>query len=142
MTAGGSGEGGEAGEAGEVGVLAGQVAVITGGAGGIGSATAAALAGSGATVVVLDRSPRREPGSPARLAITTDVTDPDSLRAAAQAVKREFGGCDMLVIAAGVAVTGAAGRATEADWDLVFGVNVRGAWLTFREFQPVLRLAG
>ncbi len=122
--------------------LAGQVAVITGGAGGIGSATAASLARDGATVIVLDRSLAREPGAPVQLAITADVTDAGSLRAAARAVKGEFGGCDVLVIAAGVAAAGAAGRSTEADWDRVFGVNVRGAWLTFREFLPVLRRPG
>jgi NAD(P)-dependent dehydrogenase (short-subunit alcohol dehydrogenase family) len=131
-----------AGGTGKAGALAGQVAVITGGAGGIGSATAASLAREGATVVVLDRSLPREPGFPARLAIPADVTSADSLRAAAETVKGEFGGCDVLIIAAGVAVTGAAGQSTEADWDRVFEVNVRGAWLTFREFHPVLRRPG
>lgn len=120
--------------------LAGQVAVITGGAGGIGGATAAALAQRGATVVVLDRTaPRESASGDKHLAITANVADPDSLRAAAQVVKGELGGCDLLVIAAGVAVVGAAGQVTDADWDHVFGVNVRGAWLTFREFLPILR---
>jgi len=119
--------------------LSGQVAVITGGAGAIGSATAALFADRGASVVILDQVvPVRTAFPEARL-IQCDVTDAGSLGAAARTVRDEFGGCDVLIISAGVAVVGPAGETSEADWDRIFGVNVRGAWLTFREFLPFLR---
>jgi NAD(P)-dependent dehydrogenase (short-subunit alcohol dehydrogenase family) len=132
------------------GPLAGLTAVVTGGAGGIGQATVARLAAGGAAVASLDLVVRQEtaeragaaPGRPAAgpaLTICADVTRVADLAAAARQVRDELGGCDILVLTAGVAVTGPAGTATETDWDRVFAVNVRGAWLSFREFLPVLR---
>lgn len=119
------------------GPLEGLVAVVTGGAGGIGRATVAQLSAGGAAVAALDLDGQAVPG--AALAVRADVADADSLADAARRVRDQFGGCDILVLTAGVAVVGAAGATTEADWDRVFGVNVRGAWLTFREFLPLLR---
>jgi len=117
------------------GPLAGLAAVVTGGAGGIGQATVARLTAAGATVASIDSSP----GGTGPLSIRADVTSTADLAAAARAVRENLGGCDILVLTAGVAVTGPAGDTAEADWDRVFDVNVRGAWLTFREFLPVLR---
>ncbi len=132
------------------GPLAGLTAVVTGGAGGIGQATVARLTAGGAAVASVDLTTAQEttkragaaPGRPAAgpaLTICADVTRAADLAAAARQVRDELGGCDILVLTAGVAVTGPAGTATEADWDRVFAVNVRGAWLSFREFLPVLR---
>jgi NAD(P)-dependent dehydrogenase (short-subunit alcohol dehydrogenase family) len=117
------------------GRLAGLTAVVTGGAGGIGQATVRRLAADGAQVAVLDRV---TDGARAGLVLRADVTDAGSLAAAASHVTAEFGRCDLLIIAAGVAVAGAAADCTDADWDQVFAVNVRGAWLTYRAFLPVL----
>lgn len=118
--------------------LAGRTAVITGGAGGIGQATASLLIRAGARVAVLDQAIPDAPAPLGDVVIQTDVNDARSVSAAARVVADEFGNCDTLVVAAGVAVVGAAGMVSEADWDRVFSVNVRGAWLTFREFLPVL----
>jgi NAD(P)-dependent dehydrogenase (short-subunit alcohol dehydrogenase family) len=120
------------------GSLAGLTAVVTGGAGGIGQATVARLSAAGATVGALDLDIPAGGLAGAALALRADVTDAGSLASAARLAGERLGGCDILVLAAGVAVVGAAGQATEADWDRVFGVNVRGAWLTFREFLPIL----
>lgn len=130
------------------GSLAGLAAVVTGGAGGIGQATVSRLAADGATVASLDareetaKRADAAPGHPATtpaLTIRADVSSTADLAAAASLVREALGGCDILVLTAGVAVTGPAGTITEVDWDRVFDVNVRGAWLTFREFLPVLR---
>jgi NAD(P)-dependent dehydrogenase (short-subunit alcohol dehydrogenase family) len=132
------------------GPLAGLTAVVTGGAGGIGQATVARLAAGGAVVASVDlttadQATKRADAAPGdrgagpALTIRADVTSTADLAAAARQVHDELGGCDILVLTAGVAVTGPAGTATEADWDRVFAVNVRGAWLSFREFLPVLR---
>lgn len=120
------------------GRLAGLAAVVTGGAGGIGQATVRRLAADGARVAVLDRATNRAGQAGAGLVIGADVTDAGSLAAAAAQVAADFGRCDLLVISAGVAVVGAAADCTDTDWDQVFAVNVRGAWLTFRAFRPVL----
>lgn len=130
------------------GPLAGLAAVVTGGAGGIGQATVSRLAADGAAVASLDvrEQPAKQagaaPGQPAAgpvLTIRADVCSTADLAAAVSVVREALGGCDILVVTAGVAVTGPAGTTAEADWDRMFDVNVRGAWLTFRQFLPVLR---
>ena len=85
----------------------GRVAVITGASSGIGEATARALASDGYHVALLARRAERiqaladELGDRA-IAIEADVTDRDSLVAAASRVKEELGGADVLVNNAGV----------------------------------------
>jgi len=84
----------------------GRVAVITGASSGIGEATARRLAADGYRVVLLARRADRiqavagELGKRA-LAIRADVTDRDSLLAAAERVRQEFGGTEILVNNAG-----------------------------------------
>jgi NAD(P)-dependent dehydrogenase (short-subunit alcohol dehydrogenase family) len=118
--------------------LAGQVAVVTGGAGGIGSAVVAQLAQHGASVALVDISPSQRHAALSALTIAADVSDRASVAGAARTVLTQLGACDILVMAAGIAVVGSAGDSTEEDWDRVFDVNVRGAWLTFQEFLPIL----
>ena len=85
----------------------GRVAVITGASSGIGEATARALAADGHRVALLARRADRiqalatELGDHA-IAIEADVTDRDSITAAAARVKTELGGADILINNAGV----------------------------------------
>ena len=88
----------------------GRVAVITGASSGIGEATARALAADGHRVALLARRADRiqaladELGNGA-IAIEADVTDRESIVAAAERVQREFRGADILVNNAGVMLT-------------------------------------
>jgi NADP-dependent 3-hydroxy acid dehydrogenase YdfG len=88
----------------------GRVAVITGASSGIGEATARALAADGHSVALLARRADRiqalasELGNGA-IAIEADVTDRDSILAAAERVQQELGGADILVNNAGVMLT-------------------------------------
>ena len=83
------------------------VSVITGASSGIGEATARALVADGYRVALLARRADRiqaladELGDGA-IAIAADVTDRDSLVAAAQRVRDELGGADVLINNAGV----------------------------------------
>jgi NADP-dependent 3-hydroxy acid dehydrogenase YdfG len=85
----------------------GRVAVITGASSGIGEATARALAADGHRLALLARRADRihaladELGD-GTVAIEADVTDRDSIVAAAERVQRELGGADILVNNAGV----------------------------------------
>jgi NADP-dependent 3-hydroxy acid dehydrogenase YdfG len=85
----------------------GRVAVITGASSGIGEASARALAADGYRVALLARRADRsqalanELGDGA-IALEADVTDRDSVVAAAQRVKDELGGADVLINNAGV----------------------------------------
>jgi NAD(P)-dependent dehydrogenase (short-subunit alcohol dehydrogenase family) len=89
--------------------LARQVAVVTGGAGGIGAATARAFAAHGAEVAVLDLdldAATSVADTIGGLGLACDVTDPDSVRGAFDAVCAAYGGVDSVVSNAGAAWQG------------------------------------
>ena len=110
----------------------GRVAVITGASSGIGAATARALAADGYTVALLARRLDRiealaaEIGGEA-IAIQTDVTDRDSLLAAAARVQDELGGADVLVNNAGIMLLGPFSSGQHADYRAMVEANLLGA---------------
>jgi rhamnose utilization protein RhaD (predicted bifunctional aldolase and dehydrogenase)/NAD(P)-dependent dehydrogenase (short-subunit alcohol dehydrogenase family) len=92
--------------------LAGQIAVVTGGAGTIGFATARAMSGAGAEVVLLDirgaQAAAQRLGGTA-LGIECDVTDPASVHRAFERIAERLGGVDILVSNSGAAWQGRIG---------------------------------
>ena len=87
-----------------------RVAVVTGASSGIGEATARALAADGYRVALLARRIDRittlaNELANGSIALQADVTDRDSLLAAADRVQEELGGADILVNNAGVMLT-------------------------------------
>jgi NAD(P)-dependent dehydrogenase (short-subunit alcohol dehydrogenase family) len=116
----------------------GKVAVVTGAGSGIGRATALAMLSEGDSVVLAGR--RREPleataaqagaASARALVVPTDVTDPSSVAALFEAVRRAFGRLDVLFNNAGA---GAPPTLLEDlsfdDWRRVVDVNLTGAFL-------------
>jgi 2-hydroxycyclohexanecarboxyl-CoA dehydrogenase len=129
--------------------LAGQTAVIAGGAHGIGRAIAAAFAGAGANVALLDRAAgvaemARELGERCRvqaLGFLADVTDLDAVRGSADAVHAALGRIDHVVFTVGVG-SGKYGfpfwSLEPADWPRVLEVNVVGAVNVAHAFVPRL----
>jgi NAD(P)-dependent dehydrogenase (short-subunit alcohol dehydrogenase family) len=91
--------------------LQGRVVVVTGAGSGIGAATAYAFAAQGAEVAVLDvdfaaaQDVAKSIGQQA-LALLCDVTDADAVQAAFAAVAQRFGGVDIVVSNAGIALAG------------------------------------
>jgi NAD(P)-dependent dehydrogenase (short-subunit alcohol dehydrogenase family) len=109
--------------------LAGQVALVTGASYGIGAGLARALAAAGASVAVGARS--QEPlDALAReidgLAVPLDVREVPSIRRAVAAVHERYGRLDILVNNAGLGANHPAVDVTEADFDEMFAVNLRG----------------
>jgi rhamnulose-1-phosphate aldolase/alcohol dehydrogenase len=108
--------------------LARQVAVITGGGSGIGAATARAMAKEGAEVAVLDRdleaakTVAKKIGGKA-LAVECDVTNPQSVRQAFDAVVSAFGGVDIVVSNAGAAWQGTIGKVDDETLRKSFELN-------------------
>lgn len=109
-----------------------RVAVITGASSGIGAATARALAASGYRVALLARRLDRiealaaEIGDRA-LPVQADVTDRDALVAAAERVRTELGGADVLVNNAGTMLLGPFGPGQREDYRSMVEVNLLGA---------------
>ena len=109
--------------------LQGQVALVTGASRGIGYGLAQALAGAGAEVVVAARDAERL-GELARAIdgdpVVMDVARPESIRAGIDGVVERHGRIDVLVNNAGLGANHPAVDVTEADWDTMFDVNLRG----------------
>jgi NADP-dependent 3-hydroxy acid dehydrogenase YdfG len=122
----------------------GRVAVITGASSGIGEATARALVADGNKVALLARRADRieaiagELGD-AAIAIEADVTDRDSLLAAAARVQEELGGADILVNNAGVMLLGPFSAGQRADYRRMVEVNLLGAITATEVFLDQIR---
>ena len=123
--------------------LAGEVAVVAGGAQGLGNAIAAAFAGEGAKVAILDRDPD-SPALGARLGglgLVADVTDYEAIQGAAGEIRHRFGRCDHVVFAAAVG-SGKFGfpfwKLESSDWPRVLNVNLVGAANVAHAFAPGL----
>lgn len=124
-----------------------RVAVITGASSGIGAATARALAASGHRVALLARRHDRIDALAAELgsgsiAIQTDVTDRDSLVAAAQHVQDDLGGADVLVNNAGVMLLGPFSTEQHRDYRAMIEANLLGAITATEVFLDQLKDGG
>jgi len=120
--------------------LANQIAVITGAGRGIGQAIALKLAGSGADIVAVDLKPEFLEQTAAAVqqlgrrawAIAADVSQAASVQAAAEQILHEPGRVDILVNNAGITRDGLLLRMSEADWDAVLDINLKGTFLFTR----------
>ena len=113
-----------------------RTAIVTGGGRGIGRGIVLALAGAGADIVIADidlESAERTAKNVSELGrgvlvIRTDVTDPDSARAAIEQTLAQFGKVDILINNAGVVQETVGGDTAVADWERCLGVNLKGIW--------------
>jgi len=114
--------------------FSGQNVVVTGAANGIGAACAPRLAASGAKVALWDvdaaaaQALTAELGSEAR-AMRCDVSSRADVDAATAATIAAFGRIDVLINNAGIFRSADFLAVSEADWDAVIGVNLKGAFL-------------
>lgn len=113
-----------------------KVAVITGAAAGIGQATARKFASEGATVILCDRATEAVEQEASNLrsegyaaaAYSLDVTDRAGIEAFAADVVEKFGRIDILVNNAGITLDAKVTRMTEAQFDRVIDVNLKGVF--------------
>ncbi|HEX8940589.1 MAG TPA: SDR family oxidoreductase [Candidatus Limnocylindrales bacterium] len=115
--------------------LTGQVALVTGAGRGIGRDLARALAACGALVLAGVRDPRQvdvpwqAPEGVGRVEpLALDVTDVPGTRRAVDAAVATHGRIDILVNNAGLGANHDALDVSEADWDAMMAVNLKGAF--------------
>ena len=121
-----------------------RVAVITGASSGIGEASARTLATHGYRIALLARRADRIDALAAELdngsiAVAADVTDRDSMLAAAERVRAELGGADVLVNNAGVMLLGPFTPDRRAELRQMVEVNLLGAMTATEVFLDQLR---
>jgi NAD(P)-dependent dehydrogenase (short-subunit alcohol dehydrogenase family) len=130
--------------------LDGRAAVITGGGQGIGRAYAHALGEAGASIAIADisieaaRTVVSELSSKRidALAIQVDVTKADQVQAMVDAVLKRWGRLTIGVNNAGIGQWVAAEEMSEADWDRMLDINLKGVFLCAQAEGRVMLKAG
>jgi NAD(P)-dependent dehydrogenase (short-subunit alcohol dehydrogenase family) len=120
-------------------------AVVTGAGSGLGRAICVDLARRGARILAADiqleaaeETVRMLPGTEAH-AVRCDVADASAVESLAERAQKEFGGTDLVVNNAGVAVGGPVGGVSLEDWRWLIGVNLWGVIYGCHTFVPRFR---
>jgi NAD(P)-dependent dehydrogenase (short-subunit alcohol dehydrogenase family) len=135
------------------GRLSDQVAVITGGTVGIGRATCLALAGEGASIVIVGRNRNRleevlqavtlENDRSRTLGLLLDVRSEIDMQEMANRTMVQFGRLDILICAAGILRASGGNLRTlqkmsPEEWDEVIDTNLKGVFLANRAVLPIM----
>jgi len=130
------------------GRLAGKVAIITGSSSGIGQSIAIRFASEGASVVIdyvghpdgaNDTKSKAEAAGGKAIIIQADVSKITETQSLIDQTYQQLGRCDILVNNAGIEKEAAFWDVTEADYDAVLDVNLKGAFFLTQAFVRRLR---
>ena len=126
-------------------MLGGKTALVTGGGGGIGREIATRLKAAGANVAICGRNVEKlEAAAHAiggALTLPGDLLDDTYVQSCVDRTVETFGGLDILINNAGVALSKPFAETTIEDFDRVMATNVRAPFLLIRRALPQLRKA-
>jgi NAD(P)-dependent dehydrogenase (short-subunit alcohol dehydrogenase family) len=133
------------------GTMTGKVVLVTGGSSGIGRATCVRFAQEGAAVVLAARrvvegeqtaQHVREAGGEV-LFVRTDVSQPADVQALVTTCLARYGRLDYACNNAGIEGTSVPlVEYSEAQWDTIMGINLKGTWLCMKAEIPPMRAQG
>jgi NAD(P)-dependent dehydrogenase (short-subunit alcohol dehydrogenase family) len=123
-----------------------QVSLITGAGSGIGQAVALKFASEGAIVVIVDRNLELaektqhliEQAGGTGWALAVDVTQEQQVADAIATTIQQFGRLDILHNNAGISILKPITETTEADWDFLFNVNLKGVFFGCKHAIPIM----
>ncbi|HRE60007.1 MAG TPA: SDR family oxidoreductase [Micropepsaceae bacterium] len=133
------------------GVLTGKIALVTGGSRGIGKAIAEAMAAAGARVALTFRNEKDKAGAIVSaikakggeaISLAMEVTDRASVMRALSDVEAQFGGLNVLVNNAGINKPTDFDQISDADWDNILSVNLKGPFICAQAALPLMAKSG
>ncbi|MCQ9640992.1 bifunctional aldolase/short-chain dehydrogenase [Chryseobacterium sp. WG14] len=125
--------------------LSRKIAIVTGAGGGIGQAIADKMVQEGAVVVFTDLNQEaldtvtEKYSKDQAVAVTCDVTSEDAIANAFKETVLAFGGVDILVHSAGLAISKSLEDTTTKDWDLLEDVLVKGQFLIAKNGVEIMK---
>jgi len=129
--------------------LSGRIALVTGSGGGIGKAIAKKFAEEGACVVLSDNNAERLEAAKTEFislfgkdnvaATMLDVTASSTVVESLKTASLSFGGIDLIVNNAGLSISKTIEEHTEADWDILFDVLVKGQFLVTQQAVGIMK---
>ena len=125
--------------------LSRKIALVSGAGGGIGSAIAQKLINQGANVVFSDLNEENLKKETApynndtAVSIAGNITNAEDVKKAIDLCCLQFGGLDIIVHSAGLAISKSLEDTAEKDWEILQDVLVKGQFLLAREATPVLK---
>lgn len=132
--------------------LSGRVAFVTGSGGGIGKAIAKKMAQEGACAILNDVNADRLAEAKAEFiglfgkdvvsTVIADVTNQESIEEAMKQAALDFGGVDIIVNNAGISISKGILEHTQADWDKLYDILVKGQYLVSQAAIAVMRKQG
>lgn len=128
--------------------LSRKVAIVTGAGGGIGQAIADKMVQEGAVVVFTDLNQEAVESVTAKyskdhaVAVPCDVTSEEAIADAFKEAVLAFGGVDIIVHSAGLAISKSLEDTTTKDWDLLENVLVKGQFLMAKSGVEIMKKQG
>lgn len=127
--------------------LKGKIALVTGGNGGLGLATAKRFLAEGASVVITGRRQNQLDAALAELGdgasgVQGDISKLGDLDKLFATIKEQHGRLDVVFANAGLGEFSPLGEITEAHFDKIFGVNVKGTLFTVQKALPLMSSGG